>query len=515
MNNLKILLLLVLCTNLLSAQNQVVLKPWVQVYGTDNGEELGVAVAGIKPTSNFPYNVIVSTGGLTDLYSLHTLGDTATKNIFAGRNIYTADLNGDGFTDVVFAKVSPDQFDTVFIYWGTATGIDTLHPLVIPGEEQFADFSVKYVGDINNDGKADLILTDDFFHRGSGKVYIYLNPVHSATPDITILGDSTIKGGLGTAVAVGDINHDGLKDLIVRGSRSSGEDTLKYDYVNIYYGSTGDSLLKFGLQMKTFPLSSSGLACFDVNGDGIDDLLWTTADSTTWINVHYGRPVFNTVPDLRLQDPGGVSFGEVIVNAGDMNGDGYDDIAVGCPAATNTDGYVFIYCGGPKISGTFAAAVGASGIHQASRFGASIASVGDINGDGLGDIIIGAPIYPSLRPYNDTEGYWGIFLGDSSIGVTGVKENKVAVPQQFVLGDAYPNPFNPSTVISYQLPVSTLVTLKVYDELGRLVRTLVNENQIAGNHSVTFNASNLSSGVYFYRLTAGSFEQTKKLMLLK
>ncbi len=85
----------------------------------------------------------------------------------------------------------------------------------------------------------------------------------------------------------------------------------------------------------------------------------------------------------------------------------------------------------------------------------------------------------------------------------------------FELDQNFPNPFNPSTVISYQLPANTLVTLKVYDELGRLVRTLVNDRQTAGTHSVTFNASNLSSGVYFYRLTAGSYVQTKKLMLLK
>ncbi len=70
-------------------------------------------------------------------------------------------------------------------------------------------------------------------------------------------------------------------------------------------------------------------------------------------------------------------------------------------------------------------------------------------------------------------------------------------------------------MINYHLPVNSLVTLKVYDELGRLVKTLVEDRQTAGAHSVTFNASNLSSGVYFYRLTAGSYVETKKLMLLK
>ena len=85
----------------------------------------------------------------------------------------------------------------------------------------------------------------------------------------------------------------------------------------------------------------------------------------------------------------------------------------------------------------------------------------------------------------------------------------------FNLAQNFPNPFNPTTVIGYQLPTNALVTLKVYDELGRIVKTLVNDRQTAGAHSVTFNASSLSSGVYFYRLMAGSFVQTRKLMLIK
>jgi hypothetical protein len=95
------------------------------------------------------------------------------------------------------------------------------------------------------------------------------------------------------------------------------------------------------------------------------------------------------------------------------------------------------------------------------------------------------------------------------------------LPGQFELEQNYPNPFNPTTVISYQLPISSFVTIKVYDVLGREVQTLVNEGQNVGNHSVTFSASNLSSGVYFYRLLAESFGQAgnysaaKKLLLLK
>ncbi|MBC8043150.1 MAG: M6 family metalloprotease domain-containing protein [Rhizobacter sp.] len=93
---------------------------------------------------------------------------------------------------------------------------------------------------------------------------------------------------------------------------------------------------------------------------------------------------------------------------------------------------------------------------------------------------------------------------------------EVAVaPKTFELRQNYPNPFNPSTVINYQLSASSQVGLKVFDVLGREVATLVNERQAAGGYSVRFNAARLSSGVYFYRLVAGNFVQTKKMLLVK
>lgn len=84
----------------------------------------------------------------------------------------------------------------------------------------------------------------------------------------------------------------------------------------------------------------------------------------------------------------------------------------------------------------------------------------------------------------------------------------------FQLGN-YPNPFNPTTIIKYQIPQNSFVTLKVYDELGRLVNTLVNQYENKGTYNVNFNASYLASGIYFYRLRAGNFVSTKKMLLLK
>jgi hypothetical protein len=88
-------------------------------------------------------------------------------------------------------------------------------------------------------------------------------------------------------------------------------------------------------------------------------------------------------------------------------------------------------------------------------------------------------------------------------------------PLRFELAQNYPNPFNPSTVIRYQLPNSANVTLKVFDVTGKEVAEVVNGYQTAGEHSVEFNAANLPSGIYFYRLSAGNYTATRKMMLVR
>jgi len=94
-------------------------------------------------------------------------------------------------------------------------------------------------------------------------------------------------------------------------------------------------------------------------------------------------------------------------------------------------------------------------------------------------------------------------------------EVNVGIPSSFDLSQNYPNPFNPSTSINFDLPIDGKVSLKLYDMNGREVMTLLNEVRSAGYYSVNFNASNMSSGVYFYTLSADNFTATKKMMLVK
>jgi hypothetical protein len=94
-------------------------------------------------------------------------------------------------------------------------------------------------------------------------------------------------------------------------------------------------------------------------------------------------------------------------------------------------------------------------------------------------------------------------------------ESDESTPDKFVLEQNFPNPFNPSTRISYSIAEHSFITLKVYDILGNEIATLVNEEKPAGKYEIEFNANNFSSGIYFYRMTAGKLIETKKMILLK
>jgi hypothetical protein len=97
----------------------------------------------------------------------------------------------------------------------------------------------------------------------------------------------------------------------------------------------------------------------------------------------------------------------------------------------------------------------------------------------------------------------------------GVEDDLSQIPEEYSLGQNYPNPFNPTTTIKYQIPEVSFITLKVYDVLGNEIAILVNEERPIGNYEIEFDASYLASGIYFYRIQAGNYVETKKMILLK
>lgn len=102
-----------------------------------------------------------------------------------------------------------------------------------------------------------------------------------------------------------------------------------------------------------------------------------------------------------------------------------------------------------------------------------------------------------------------------TVTVTSLITGEPSLPDGFWLSQNYPNPFNSSTVIEYALPEAVWVRLEVFNTLGRKVATLVNETQEPGYHSYNWEANNLATGIYFYRISAGQFHKTRKMVLVK
>jgi hypothetical protein len=118
-------------------------------------------------------------------------------------------------------------------------------------------------------------------------------------------------------------------------------------------------------------------------------------------------------------------------------------------------------------------------------------------------------------PSGANSDYIGVDLVRLLGSITGITPVNNQVPEKYSLSQNYPNPFNPVTNINFSIPTRGLVKLSVFDITGKEVVSLVNEVKPAGNYAVDFNASALSSGIYFYKIEAGNFTQTKKLMLIK
>jgi hypothetical protein len=150
--------------------------------------------------------------------------------------------------------------------------------------------------------------------------------------------------------------------------------------------------------------------------------------------------------------------------------------------------------------------------------------------DSMGSVTITAQTPQGIYPGDSVTVFYGISIGDSLAEVyagldtlilrysgnyTGIKQNNYLAPASYKLLQNYPNPFNPSTKISFSIANQEHVSLKIYNILGEVVSTLVNEVRGPGNYSVRFDAHGLSSGIYFYELNAGNFRSIKKMMILK
>jgi hypothetical protein len=517
---------LMLVTLTAIAQPPWVLQEYLHRTGSVSNQYLGKYVAGIgdynrdgKPDVAVSNVEPVAFGAETGIWYINTNTDSLPNKIYFGQNMKRGDINGDGYEELVILREAPvgaSSVDSVMVYFGNINGVDSLPGRVLISDNPFHIYASITIGDVNSDGINDLIITSPF-QQSKGKVYIYFgNANFPYSPNLTFVGD-TVDANLGVHCSIGDVNADSSNDLVISGVRNySAQPEQSFDYLNVYYGGAAfDTVSDFRIEGIHGQAFQGGLAVMDANGDGKKDIVWSFKDSTRarTVRIYYGRSQLSTIPDFILPQPSfAPDFGSTIANAGDMDGDGYADIAVGDVSAFAHDGVVLIYRAGTALDTLWDAG---RSVSPETNFGQAVDSVGDVNGDGLSDIVVGGSDYP----FGFRNGFFGIYLGDRRMTSVG-EPSRPSLPEIAVLSQNYPNPLNPTTDIRFEVRARSSVTLSVFDLLGRQIAVLVKETRETGTYNVAWDATEIPSGVYFYRLTAASadgrfYSNTKKAVLIK
>ena len=343
------------------------------------------------------------------------------------------DVNGDGYDDVI---VGADEYDAgetsegrAFVYMGSAAGLPTVPSWTAESNQVGADFgiAVASAGDVNGDGYDDVIVGSNLFDAGQaneGVAFVYYgSPTgldkngtrptgNPATADWRAEGD-LIDGNLGTAVAAGDFNGDFYDDVVVGADEYSLGQTGE-GAVFVFHGSISGLALG-GTRTVGNPTNADWLAesnrvdadfgyavasAGDVNNDGRDDLIigaWNIDETRLdegRIFVYMGSPSGLGASPAQTFDGGqdGARLGISVAGVGDVNGDGFDDVIAGADSYDNPEideGAAFVFHGSalgvaasPNWSG--------EGNQSGSDYGFAVAGAGDVNGDGFGDVIVGA-----------------------------------------------------------------------------------------------------------------------------
>jgi hypothetical protein len=346
--------------------------------------------------------------------ALNPLGPTQTveqNNPSSGYGTVVAsagDVNGDGYTDLIVSNVLQE----VFVYHGSRTGFGSTPAwtAVGPPLSRFG-YAVASAGDVNGDGYSDVVIGAYDYDNGEnneGGAFLYLgSPTGLGATPAWITESNQIGANYGRAVtSAGDVNGDGYSDVVVTANEwDNGE--IAEGAAFVFHGSpTGlpanpDQILEGNLAFARLGYSASGAG--DVNGDGYSDVILGTPSYTNGETQEGRAYVFHGSATGLEPTAGWVVesnvalsyFGFSVANAGDTNQDGYSDVIIGAYGYSNgesEEGAVFLYYGSEVGLSDFADWSAESNQFLAN-YGSSVASAGDVNGDGYSDVVVGAPQY--------------------------------------------------------------------------------------------------------------------------
>ncbi|MBN2071739.1 MAG: FG-GAP repeat protein [Candidatus Krumholzibacteriota bacterium] len=324
----------------------------------------------------------------------------AVSDLFAGALGSAGDFNGDGAPDIIIGaqtgrNLSNATSGVAYIYYGGQLFTDQ-PGLVLYGESSGDRFgsSVASAGDINNDGYDDVIVGAYGRNTERGCAYVFFGGNEpDNTVDLIVIGNVTgDRFGISVASA-GDVNDDNYGDIII-GASGAGDDGEAY----IYFGGSSVDNLKDVVMSIDGPGSDNLFGCSvsgagDVNGDGIDDVIVGAGmygEDRGRAYVFLGGTIMDPLADVVIDgSDDGDRFGTCVSSAGDVNGDGYSDVIVGAYWKNVEDGAAYIFLGGSVMDATADVSI----IPPVANgwFGYSVASAGDIDDDGYCDIMVGAP----------------------------------------------------------------------------------------------------------------------------